>query len=70
VFEKRVLKKKFAPTTEEVKGNGENYTMRNFMICTLTQQCSGNKIENNEIGGARSTYGGEERCIRRFDGEN
>ena len=65
-----MLRKKFGPKTEEVKGNGENYTIRSFMICTLTQYCLGDKIDNNEIGGARSTYGGEERCIQGFDGEN
>ena len=30
--------------------------------------CSGDKIEN-EMGGACSTYGGEERCIQGFGGE-
>jgi hypothetical protein len=28
------------------------------MICILTQNCSGDKIENNGIGGTCSTYGG------------
>jgi hypothetical protein len=27
------------------------------------------QIEKNEIGGASSTYGGEERCIQGFGGE-
>jgi hypothetical protein len=27
------------------------------------------KIEKNEMGGACSTYGGEERCIQGFGGE-
>jgi hypothetical protein len=35
----------------------------------LTQYCSGDKIEKNEMVGACSTYGGEERCIKGFDGE-
>jgi hypothetical protein len=30
------------------------------MICILTQYCSGDKIEKNELGGACSAYGGEE----------
>ena len=33
------------------------------------KNCSGDKIENNEIGRACSLYGGEERCIRGFGGE-
>jgi hypothetical protein len=32
--------------------------------------CSGDQIEKNEVGGACSTCGGEERCIRGFGGEN
>jgi hypothetical protein len=35
----------------------------------LTQYCSDDKIENNEIGGACSAYGGEERLIQGFGGE-
>jgi hypothetical protein len=35
----------------------------------LTQYCSGGKIENSEIGGACSTYGGEEMRIQGFGGE-
>jgi len=30
----------------------------------------GDKIEKNEMGGACSTYGTEERRIQGFDGEN
>ena len=39
------------------------------MICTLTQYCSGDKIEKNVMGGACITYGGEERHIQGFGGE-
>ena len=35
----------------------------------LTQYASGDKIEKNEMGGACSTYEGEERCIQDFGGE-
>jgi len=31
--------------------------------------CSGDKIENNDIGGAYSTYGGGEMRIQGFGGE-
>jgi hypothetical protein len=35
----------------------------------LTQYCSGDKIQKNEMDGACSTYGGEERHIQGFGGE-
>jgi hypothetical protein len=39
------------------------------MTCTLTKYCSGDQIDKNEMGGACSTYEGEERCIQGFGGE-
>jgi hypothetical protein len=33
-------------------------------MCLLTQYCSGDNIEKNEMGGACSGYGGEERRIQ------
>jgi hypothetical protein len=35
----------------------------------LNKQFSGDKIEKNEIGGACSAYGGEERRVQSFGGE-
>jgi hypothetical protein len=35
VSEKRVLRRIFGPKRDEVTGNGENYIMRSFMICTV-----------------------------------
>ena len=35
----------------------------------LTQYCSRDKIEKNEIGGSCSAFGGEERRIQGFGGE-
>ena len=32
----------------------------------VTQYCAGDIIENNEMGGACSAHGGEERRIQRF----
>jgi len=44
--------------------------MRNLTICTLhLEYCSGDKIEKNEMAGACSAYGGEERRIQGFGGE-
>jgi hypothetical protein len=31
--------------------------MRNFMVCTATQYCSGDQIKKNAMSGARNTYG-------------
>ena len=43
--------------------------MRRLMICTAKQILFGDQIEINEMGGACSTYGGEESCIQGFGGE-
>jgi hypothetical protein len=37
-------------------------------VC-LTKYYLGDQIEKNEMGGARSMYGGQERCIQSFGGE-
>jgi len=37
------------------------------MICTRHPVFSGDKIGKNEMGGAYSTYGGEERRIQGLD---
>ena len=39
------------------------------MFCTATQYFSGDKIENNEMGGACSAYGGKERRVQGFLGK-
>jgi hypothetical protein len=67
VFENRVLRRIFWPKRDEVRG--ENYIMKTLMIFLLTQYFSGDKIEKNEMGGACSAYGGEERCIQCFGRE-
>jgi hypothetical protein len=36
------------------------------MICTAHQFCSGDENENNEVGGACSAKGGDERRIQDF----
>jgi len=40
-----------------------------FWSVLLTRYCSGDKIETNEMDGARSAYGGEEKHIQGFGGE-
>jgi len=39
------------------------------MILLLSHYCSDDQIEKNEVGGACSTYGAEQRCIQGFGGE-
>ena len=40
-----------------------------YICVLLTQYCTGDKIENNEMGRACGTYGGRERCAQGFGGE-
>jgi hypothetical protein len=37
VFENKVLRRIFGPKKDEVTGEGESCTMRNFIICTCPQ---------------------------------
>ena len=43
--------------------------MRTLMICTAHTIFSVGKIQKNEMVGAFSAYGGEERCVQGFGGE-
>ena len=43
-----------------------NFALR---YALLTHYCLGDKNEKNEMGGAFSTYGGEEMCIQGLGGE-
>jgi len=43
--------------------------MRSLVICTPHPMLLGDQIEKNEMGGAGSKYGEEERCILGFGGE-
>ena len=40
------------------------------MLCTRRKTYSGHKIDTNEKGGTCIKYGGQERCIQGFGGEN
>jgi hypothetical protein len=41
VFENRVLRRIFGPKRDAVTGNGENYIMRSWMVCTPYQTSCG-----------------------------
>ena len=51
-----------------LKRRGRQFS-RLYSSVLLTQYCSGDKIEKNEMGWACGAYGGEERRIQGFDGE-
>jgi hypothetical protein len=69
LFENRVPKRLFWPKRDEVTGEWRKLHNEVRNDVSLTQYCWGDKIERNEMDGARSTYGGEERCIQGFGGE-
>jgi hypothetical protein len=56
LFEYRVLGRILGSKGDEVTGNGENYIMRSFMICILSQYCSGDQIEKYEVGRALQDF--------------
>ena len=64
VFENRVLRRVFVPTRDEVTGE-----WRKLHNEELSEYCAGDKIENNEMGGACRKYGGGERGAQGSGGE-
>ena len=65
-----LLRRIFWPTGDEVTREWRklHYEELNDLYCS-PKYCSGDKIEKNEMGGACSAFGGEERCIQGFGGE-
>jgi hypothetical protein len=59
VFDNRVLRRIFGPTWDEVTGGVEKTKSGAQWSVLLTKYYSGDRIVNNEMGGACSTYGGE-----------
>jgi hypothetical protein len=66
VFVNRVLRKIFGPKRD--KATGEWRTLHNKELNDLYSPSNFRMIEKNEMGGACSTYVGEERR-RQFGGE-
>jgi len=70
VFENRVVRRIFWPKRDKVTGEWRKlHTEELNDLVLLTQYCLGDKVEKNEIGGAYSMYGEEERPIQGFGGE-
>jgi hypothetical protein len=57
----------YGPKGDEV--TGEYRKLHNEEPVLLTQHCSGDQIEKNEMGGACGAYGGGERRVQSFGGE-
>jgi hypothetical protein len=50
VFENRVLRRIFGPKRDGEQGSGENYIMRNLMICTPHQILIGRSNQEERDG--------------------
>ena len=50
------------------QGSGEDYVKRSFMLSTPFSH-RGDQLKKNEMDRARSTCGGEKRCIQGFGGK-
>ena len=70
VFENRVLRRIFGPKRDEVTREWSKLHIEELNdLYSSFKFCSHDKIEKNEMGGACSAYGGEERRIQGFGGE-
>ena len=70
MFENGGLRRIFGPNRYKVIEEWRklhNEELNDFLL--LAKYYLGDQIEKNDMGGACSTYGGEERCIQDFGGE-
>ena len=67
VYENRVLRRIFGPKRGKVTRKWRKLYSEELL--TIHVYYAGDQIEKNEMGGACSTYGGEERCIQGFGGK-
>jgi hypothetical protein len=58
VFGNKVVRRIFGPKRDKVTGEWRKPHNDEFRSALLTQYCSGDQIEKNEMGGACSTYRG------------
>jgi len=70
VFEKRVLRRISGPRSDEVTGEWRKlHSVELYDLYSTPNIVRVVNSEKNEMGGACSTYGGEERRIQSFGGE-
>jgi hypothetical protein len=70
VFENRVLRRIFGRTRDEVTGDWRRLHNEELLCSVLlTKYYSCDQIKRNEMGGACSAYGRQERCVQGFGGE-
>ena len=70
MFESRVLRRIFGPKKDALTVEWRKLCNEELNDLTIvTQYCSGDKIENNLMGGACSMYGGEEKFVPGFGGK-
>jgi hypothetical protein len=68
VFENIVLRRIFGLKRDKVKRKWEKLHNKEFCALYFSPNII-RVIKKNEIGGACSTYGGEQRCIQVFSGK-
>jgi hypothetical protein len=68
VSENRVLRKIFGLQRDDITRKWRKLH-KEELGDLYSKYCLGDQIEENEMGGACSTYGGDERCIQGFHGE-
>jgi hypothetical protein len=69
VFENRILRRIFGPRGDEVMWEWRKLHNEKLNYLYYSPNTVGDKIEKNEIGGARSSYRGDESCIEGFGQE-
>ena len=69
MVENVALRKIFGPKRNEVIGDWRSPHIEELNDLYFSPYESDNKIKKKEMGGACSTCGGEERCIRGYGGE-
>ena len=70
MFENRVLRRVFGPKRDEVTGEWRKLHNEELSdLYSLTEYCTGGKIEKNEMGGGCGAYGAGERGVQGAGGE-